>query len=344
MTSPKLLGRWLIAPALFLAFCSKGNSPSLTGPSSAAAPAVIADSGSLGISAAGDVKVGTGTLEFLNLRIYGFKGDNGAGGFANPGETYGMTPGVEVKLSATYPPGSPANPKFRVDWGDGAVDAGGCGACSATHTYARPGLYTVKASLDDRVSTMVTRTFTLDARPADGRNDAPAVGPHALCADILTTMDVWGQTARGVDLRAWTDSTLHYIGCPGDGCSPADFYCTDNPSAQTLAFGNGGSSTLRAAVDPGNALGNTMPTSYSGCCTGPLGLCNAPNTTNNGFPVDMAKALCNALGYANGTVVRERASNSCPEADVRSADGLVWSSDFVNSSGSGEEYLCTGYK
>ena len=46
----------------------------------------------------------------------------------------------------------------------------------------------------------------------------------ATCADLVTTMDMWGGPATGIDLRAWTDSTLHYIGCNGDGCGQSSFF------------------------------------------------------------------------------------------------------------------------
>ncbi len=166
-------GRWLIAPALLLAFCSRGNAPSFTGPS-VGAPATATQNGRVGTSAAGDIKVGDGTLGFLNLAIWGFNGDPGAGGYVEPGGTYAITPGVEVKLWATLVQGSPANPKFKVEWGDGSeASTSGCGGCKATHTYAGAGPYTVKASLDDRVSTMVTRTFVLGS----GTTTAPGSGP-----------------------------------------------------------------------------------------------------------------------------------------------------------------------
>jgi cysteine-rich repeat protein len=167
---------------------------------------------------------------------------------------------------------------------------------------------------------------------------------HANCADILTNMNMWGTTARGVDLRAWTGSTLHYIGCNGNGCNPNDFYCTFDMATQKLAFGST-VGTVRAAVDPGNALGDTMPNSFNGCCNGPLGLCNAPDSNNNGVPVDMVDALCNALGYQTGFIKRQDLnSNFCPEAHVTDAAGLAWTSDFVQSNGYGAEYECTTFK
>jgi hypothetical protein len=166
----------------------------------------------------------------------------------------------------------------------------------------------------------------------------------ATCQDILTTMNMWGNTAKGVDLRAWTNSTLHYIGCNGDGCTPASFTCSDNSNAETLEFGSSG--TVRALVDPGNALGDQMATNYSGCCgsNDKDGLCNAPDSNNNGVNVNSAQALCNALGYVTGQLVASVNSNTCPEVHVLTADGLNWSSDYVSSNGYGRQWKCTGFK
>jgi cysteine-rich repeat protein len=165
--------------------------------------------------------------------------------------------------------------------------------------------------------------------------------PEITCADIVTSMNVWGLTSSGVDLRAHTDSQLHYIGCPGDGCLPNTFYCNYDPIAHTLQFGTTSSSALRSMVDPNNAAGDTMPDAYNGCCTGPLGLCNAPDSANNDVPVNMVGALCTALGYSNGTIIREVNSNVCPEPHANTASGKSWGSDFFNSAGFGAEYLCS---
>ena len=107
-------------------------------------------------------------------------------------------------------------------------------------------------------------------------------------------------------------------------------------------------SALRAAVDPGNAEGDTMPDedlSPNGCCSTefPLfGPCNAPDAFNNGVPIDAADALCNALGYESGSLT-EVDSNTCPEANAITADGSDWTSDFVNSTGYGQTYTCVGF-
>ena len=158
---------------------------------------------------------------------------------------------------------------------------------------------------------------------------------------------MWGQPARGVDLRTYTNSTLHWIGCPTNGCDPDDFFCEFDLTTQTLSFGTT-SSILRAAVDPDNAEGGTMPDellSLNGCCSAefPLfGICNAPNSDNNGVSIDAAEALCFALGYESGSLT-ELFTNSCPEANAVTADGSDWTSDFVESNGFGTTYTCVGF-
>jgi hypothetical protein len=166
----------------------------------------------------------------------------------------------------------------------------------------------------------------------------------ATCQAIVTTQNMWGQPAKGVDLRAWTNSTLHYLGCNGNGCSAASFFCNDDPNAQTLEFGSTG--TVRAVVDPDNKEGDKMPTNYSGCCSAnaPLGVCNGPDASNNKINIDNAKALCNALGYQNGVLAASGPSNSCPEAHALTADGTKWSSDYVNSDGYGRHWKCSVFK
>lgn len=164
----------------------------------------------------------------------------------------------------------------------------------------------------------------------------------ATCSDLLISMSMWGQAAQGVDLRAWTNSTLHFIGCNGNGCDASTFYCTDNSSSETLEFGS--PQTLRASVDPGDANGDVMSNGQGGCCNGPLGLCNSFDGSNNGVGVNGAEALCHALGYASGVILSESSGNSCPEVHALTPDGLEWSSDFSSSQGHGNKYLCTGYR
>lgn len=155
----------------------------------------------------------------------------------------------------------------------------------------------------------------------------------ARCADLVTDMTVWGEPATGFDLRGYTNSTLHWVGCTL-GCSPASFYCTDD--ATSMSFGTSEANTLRALVDPGDGTGDTIPATYTDCCSGanPTDVCNAPNTAGD------ADALCKALGWATGTLVRDVVSNFCPEASALSPDGSDWSSDFVQADGYGAEYRC----
>jgi hypothetical protein len=119
------------------------------------------------------------------------------------------------------------------------------------------------------------------------------------------------------------------------------FYCDYDPNAGTLQFGTNAGGSMRSLVDPGDANGDMMPNSYGGCCNGPMGLCNAPDSNNNGVNVVMVEALCASLGYGNGEIVREENGNSCPEAHAETQDGLQWDSDFVSSQGAGLEYLCS---
>jgi len=160
---------------------------------------------------------------------------------------------------------------------------------------------------------------------------------------IVTTMNMWGGAAKGFDIRKFTASTLHYLGCNGDGCNTGCIYCSYDANSQTLSFGCN-SGTLRSVVDPNNQNGDAMPTSYSGCCKGPMGLCNGPDANNNGVAIDNAKALCSALGYKNGQHVRWQESNTCPEPHVLDTEGQNWTSDWVTSHGYGAEWKCTGFK
>lgn len=165
MPSQNFNGRWLIAPALFLAFCSQGPSSSPTSPSVPAATVLGVDNGRVGASADGDVKVGAGPLEIVRLRM---DRQTSAGvsifrQYADPGRTYAVIPGETIELWAEYP-AAVANPRFKAEWGDGSADIVGCGSCLLKHVYPSAGIYTVRASLDDRISTTVTRIFLLDVR------------------------------------------------------------------------------------------------------------------------------------------------------------------------------------
>ena len=186
---------------------------------------------------------------------------------------------------------------------------------------------------------------------------AGVCGPAVIavkCADMLINDMMWGKPATGIDLRKYTNSTLHYIGCNGDGCTPQSFYCTYDANTQTLQFGSA-ATVVRAAADPNNSLSDTMPNDamwFNGCCTKPLGLCNAPGAgnnngvmiTQNGQPVTNAQALCWALGYKNGTEL-SNTGNGCPQVHALDGDGAFWSSNFVNNNNvSGKEWRCTTFR
>ena len=176
--------------------------------------------------------------------------------------------------------------------------------------------------------------------PNDFCDNCTLTGAEVTCNDILTNMNMWGQVAAGVDLRLFTNSTLHWIGCPGNGCPANTFYCDYDANAHTLQFGTTSNSAMRSVVDPGNMQGDMMPQNNAGCCQAALQLCNAPDSNNNNVNVDMVAALCASLGYGQGTIIREVFNNVCAEPHALAPNGLDWSSDWVNSSGHGAEYLC----
>jgi hypothetical protein len=163
----------------------------------------------------------------------------------------------------------------------------------------------------------------------------------ARCTDIVTDMPVWGQPSRGVDLRAYTASTLHWLGCTL-GCPPETFYCAETET--TLRFGTSGAAAMRALVDPANQMGDVIPSTFTACCSAsaPMEVCNAPmSDANGGLGAPTAVALCRALGYDTGRVLREGSGNFCPEPHATAEDGSAWTSDFVHSDGYGAEYECS---
>ncbi len=114
-----------------------------------------------------DAIVGPGALTLERLRM-----DRQTPGgvsvlrqYACGGATYRISPGETIELWAEW--SGAASPRIRIDWGAGepnSPDATSCGSCLLRHAYPTAGLYRVTVTLDDRVSTTVTRTFLLDAR------------------------------------------------------------------------------------------------------------------------------------------------------------------------------------
>jgi hypothetical protein len=164
--------------------------------------------------------------------------------------------------------------------------------------------------------------------------------PAASCAELEFDGVVWDAPAAGFDLRTRTDSTLHFIGCNGNGCEVDSFYCDYDQDAGTLAFGSTSDGfALRALIDPDNSARGDMSGGEDPlCCTAnlPGGYCTAP------VEAEDVTALCNSLGYAQGQVVRTTTGNSCPKAKAGNGeDYQEWSSDFVFYDGSAMEYLCS---
>lgn len=239
-------------------------------------------------------------------------------------------------------------------------------ACLADCTVATCGDGFVQVGVEEcddanNDDTDACRSNCVEARCGDGIVQAGVEecdgGPHcrsdclfeaATCNQILTTMNVWGVASVGLDLRGRTDSELHWLGCTDvpESCAPSSFYCTFDASSERLTFGTlATDGAVRAVVDPGNQVGDLMPTSHDGrCCTATLGVCNAPDNLNNGVNVNNADALCRALGYDDGVLVRSVSSNQCPEAHAVRSRGDAWATDYSTSNGYGAEWRCQRFR
>ena len=108
----------------------------------------------------------------------------------------------------------------------------------------------------------------------------PCVTPAAQCSDILYSGTVWGRTATGVALGAYTNNELQFIGCNSDGCSPSEFSCTDTGTSITF----GVSSDILRSCHGVSSINQCY--FDGGCCSQAGGLCNAPDKA------DDATALC----------------------------------------------------
>lgn len=163
----------------------------------------------------------------------------------------------------------------------------------------------------------------------------------ATCAELEFEGTIWTAPAKGVDLRGFTNSTLHFIGCAeiiSADCRVADFFCISDAQSRTLTFG-ATSGVVRALVDPGDAFGQDMTgernTATGGCATSedPNGIANAPVTDAD------ARALCRALGYDSGSV-EVVDNNFCPKPQSLDPTGGNWGSDFLFASGYGQVFTC----
>lgn len=152
--------------ALLIASCSQGpTAPSAIG-AKAATPAATADGVASG-SAAGDFKTGPVDMDINLVRVA--QTDGVQAFYANPGGEYNVIPGRQVEIYVQIWTSNPVvqNPRLIVDWGEGERDHIGCGSCRLTKTYNTENKYKVTVTLDDRVSSFTTRTFTLNVRKAD---------------------------------------------------------------------------------------------------------------------------------------------------------------------------------
>ncbi|MBI2393791.1 MAG: hypothetical protein HYV09_29740, partial [Deltaproteobacteria bacterium] len=164
------------------------------------------------------------------------------------------------------------------------------------------------------------------------------------CALLVTNANMWGSPARGLALSAYTSGTLDWIGCMGNGCSVASFFCTDEVTGIYFGTTDIGGSALRALVDPGNAGGDTYPTTHTGCSTAgtPRSLSNAPNALNSGVGgINAGDALCKAMGFASGGVVATQSGNACPRPHTTTPTGSNWTSTWSGSDGIwGQTFRC----
>ncbi|MBX7187560.1 MAG: PKD domain-containing protein [Vicinamibacteria bacterium] len=184
-------------------------------------------SGALGAECEGagpDLIVGAGalTLERLRMDRQNTEGRSVLRQFACSGRRYRINPGETIELWAEW--SGATNPKFRVDWGldePGSPDATSCGSCLLRHTYRKPGLFQVTVTLDDRLSTTVTRTFFIEAL------ETPQV-PTATVTVACTPVVVPTLTSTGP--RAVAPVACHgAIGSSADGegvLSGAGFDCS----------------------------------------------------------------------------------------------------------------------
>jgi hypothetical protein len=111
-------------------------------------------------SAAGDVK--NGPIEIALVRVA--QTDGVPAFYAFAGGEYVVRPDLEVEIYVQIWTSNPTvqNPRLIVDWGDGERDNIGCGSCRLARTYRTEGRYRVTVTMDDRISGVTTRAFTLN--------------------------------------------------------------------------------------------------------------------------------------------------------------------------------------
>lgn len=234
--------RWLIGAALLLTACSQGDPSGMASPSRTAANG--GDTAFVGTQAVGDVKVGTGTLDMVRLRMdrQSSPGVSVFRQYANPGIAYRIEVGETIELWAEYE--GATNPRFIVNWGDGTDDFTGCGSCLLTHKYTRRGVFTVTAALDDRSGTRVTRSFTLNT-------DLACVPPAVSAASLVYPFSSFEGTSVFLEVcdassanasPLFTGTDLQYSltpgACPksGDVSALGECSISINPSTGALSW------------------------------------------------------------------------------------------------------------
>jgi hypothetical protein len=221
----------LLAPIVFL---SCGQEPKSPTASSAITPAQVSF-GTVGASAVGDVKVGSGDLEIFNVRMDRQNASTGASilrQYANPGGIYQMAIGERIELWVEYR--GAVNPRVRVDWGAGGDQDGSiCGGCLYYHTYPAAGLYNVVVTVDDQAGTTVRRTFALNSLPPDP-----------------------GRATLNLSVAGTFCDIPHLLG-------PGGLNCTNSGGTCSASFTAGTSVTLTW-----NAVSCTAFAGWSGACAG----------------------------------------------------------------------------
>ena len=214
--------------------------------------------------------------------------------------------------------------------------AGACGDLSLLETIGTSGPLYVYVGADCDGCDAIWYSVEICSGLARPVTSAPSpYSTAARCSDILYSGTVWGQTAYGVALGAYTNNELQFIGCIdgyyGASCATSDFSCTDTDTG--IAFGStypypDSYSTMRSC----HGVSSISECVTYTCCYEAGGICNAPYTQTD------ATALCGQLGYQSGSVAAVT-DNYCPETHW---DGTTWTSDYVTSEGYGNYYTCWG--
>ena len=256
MNTPSLWRRRLVAPILLLVSCSQSPVPTPTKPSGTAITA--GDGGQVGASAAGDERVGSGPLDLVRLRMdrQTSTGSSILRQYANPGQIYSINAGETIELWAEWEPTTLSpGPKFKVDWGDGSVDNIGCGSCLLKHAYSGSTQYTVRASLDDRVSTMVTRTFFLNARIAPAAPQAQTFTYSQTFTNAQAYLagspqfDGWGSFLSSLNSSSFTFTSTTFT----SSISGTVLTCSDPTVLTQLANGLRGAASVGPLVCNGHS-------------------------------------------------------------------------------------------